>query len=276
MLHHHMISLGPPRINETPTLSTLQVWTHPFSELPLPKCAKALVLDDLGRKTTMQAHSRADVAKAAHCLVHSHSPSAASIKLELETLSQLLAQRLFTDMPPGKAAEWEKAQLQYLKRVRRRPGGLRGQTPQAARPIQRTPAGGPKFSAAVKIQMEDVTVNGLLAAHEIKKWVVCHNFQMTLGTAGTERHWRNWQRMARNLARSHGEAKSVYLIGLQRWLREIQARSASCRRDPSSWATTRTRVAQLAAALVHGPCPLNLSPPQDPVSIYALYLQGKL
>ena len=99
---------------------------------------------------------------------------------------------------------------------------------------------------------------------------------MTLGTAGTERHWRNWQRMARNLGRSHGDAKSVYFVGFQRWLREVQARSAAVRVDPASRAIIHTRSTQLATALLHGDRPVDLAAASEPISVYTLFLEGKL
>ena len=148
--------------------------------------------------------------------------------------------------------------------------------PQAARPCRKEPAGGHRFSAAVKLQLQNVTIHGILAAHEIKKWIVSHNYHMTLGTAGTERHWRNWQRMARNLGRSHGDAKSVYLVSFQRWLREVQARSTAVRVDPASRALIHTRSTQLATALLHGDRPVDLAAAGEPISVYTLFLEGKL
>ena len=253
-----------------------QAWLHPESGATLPYCAKAVLLDDVARKTALAKESRAAVSKAVHSLVNCGEFTEESVKTEMQLVDTLFQHRIFLDMPPGQSAEWEKAQLAYLKRVRRRPGGLKRELPQAAAPRLKQPAGGKKFTAAMKLQLAPVTVNGLLAAHEIKRWVVYHGFRMTLGTAGTERHWRNWQRMARNLARSHGEARSAYLVSMQRWLREVQARSACVRVNPASVAAAHTQKFQLALALLHGNVPIDFSRAIDPASIYALYLDGQL
>lgn len=78
-----------------------QVWSHPISNVPLPQCAKAVVLDDLARKTTLSGESRAKVSHTVHFLVKKAVLTETSLKEELQRLEALLAQRMFRDMPPG-------------------------------------------------------------------------------------------------------------------------------------------------------------------------------
>lgn len=47
-----------------------EAWNHPISKVPMPRCAKAVILDDLARKTTMAGETRSKVAKTVHALVN--------------------------------------------------------------------------------------------------------------------------------------------------------------------------------------------------------------
>ena len=77
------------------------MWSHPISNVPLPQCAKAVVLDDLARKTTLSGESRVKVAQTVHFLVNKGALTETSLKVEMQRLNDLLAQRMFRDMPPG-------------------------------------------------------------------------------------------------------------------------------------------------------------------------------
>ena len=101
--------------------SMAQEWKHPNGTV-LPDCAKAVILHDVGVKTLKQ--SPAEVATFVHRQINKAGLSKQKIKEEMHGLSELLSTNLFSQMASGPAAEWEKAQLLYLKRCKRRPGGL--------------------------------------------------------------------------------------------------------------------------------------------------------
>ena len=82
------------------------------------------------------------------------------------------------------------------------------------------------------------------------------------GSAASERHWRNWQRMSRNLARSSGEPGAVQMFTVDRWLRELRARchrSTVAKVHPGTWddapslAWLSHASDRLASALLDGP-----------------------
>ena len=52
-------------------------------------------------------------------------------------------------------------------------------------------AGGHKFAKAVQLQQKPLIVHGLMAAHEAKRWCVSQGYNISLGTVGVERFWRN-------------------------------------------------------------------------------------
>ena len=115
-------------------------WKHP-SGLALPACAKAVLLSDFARKTSQS--SPLHIAHQVHNALYTGALTVARIEEELRLLSTFLSSVLFAKMPLGVAAAWEREHLLYLKRVRRRPGGLR---PQPARP---RPARTHEFSGLV-------------------------------------------------------------------------------------------------------------------------------
>ena len=67
-------------------------------------------------------------------------------------------------------------------------------------------------------------MHGIMAAFRMKAWAHSNGWQISLGTIGVERFWRNIQRMARNKGRSGSNPQTINLILLLRWLRNIQSR----------------------------------------------------
>ncbi|CAJ1393591.1 unnamed protein product [Effrenium voratum] len=262
-------------------------WNHPDSGIMLPQCAKAVILDDIGRKTSMAGMSRAEVAKAVHAAVHTGPLTPENICKELGLLHGFAAHRLFEGMTAAGSLEWERAQFQYLKRVRKRPGGLKGSqvTPTRVWDSSKV-AGGHNFAKAVQLQQKPLIVRGLMAAHEAKRWCVSQGYNISLGTVGVERFWRNMQRMSRNLARSQGSEETVYLVSVERWLREVQARAcagagADFHGGAAALAAFRSAGERLANALLAGndagTCMQRVDATTPAMrSIYAMYLEGSL
>ena len=128
----------------------------------------------------------------------------------------------------GPTLGWHKAQIQYLTKVRRRPGLARqeqdSQPGVATLGQQAVPSGSGKFHHTVCTQCANVTVNGLLAAFRSKAWVHAKGWFVSLGTIGTERMWRNTNRMTRNKGRSHASLDTVNDVLIRRWLQTLQGR----------------------------------------------------
>ena len=138
-------------------------------------------------------------------------------------------------------------------------------------------AGGARFTSCVKQQCSPIVLNGLWASHQIKRFLVKHRLSMSLGTVGTERLWKNWQRMSRNLARSHADESTVYLLTLQRWIREVAARSTPLRPKMNQTPSESPAALQMASVLLEGDTPLGLSEGEENVNtLYMLYLNGQL
>ena len=137
------------------------------------------------------------------------------------------------------------------------------------------PAAGAAFHRCVAEQCKPVILQGLLASHHTKQLLVEGGLSASLGTVGCERLWRNWQRRARNLARSHGDDASVSLVTASRWLREVAARSSAAAGRASALAQAED---QLRRALHEGDACLHLSSAEgaENLSIYKLYLEGRL
>ena len=132
---------------------------------------------------------------------------------------------------PQSAVAWHEAQLAYLRhiqkrRIKKRPTLVRHSEGQTVRRDGLSPvvAGGACFNKAVEAQTESVHINGILAAFRAKAWVLARGWDVSLGTVGTERLWRNLQRMARNKGRSRASLSTVNLVLLMRWCREVQSR----------------------------------------------------
>lgn len=83
---------------------------------------------------------------------------------------------------------------------------------------------------------------------------------ISLGTVGTERHWRNMQRRCRNLARSCAKPDTVDTLNLFRWLSEVRSRLSKLRLtqhgrlDTRMWLLSASQ--RLASILVQGPSSL--------------------
>ena len=98
---------------------------------------------------------------------------------ELGLLHGFAARRLFEGMTAAGSLEWERAQFQYLKRVRKRPGGCKGSqvTPTRVWDSSKV-AGGHNFAKAAQLQQKPLIVRGLMAAHEAKRWCVSQGLQI--------------------------------------------------------------------------------------------------
>ena len=145
-------------------------------------------------------------------------------------LAKLLTRRCFSKVPQSAVARHQ-AQLAYLRhiqkrRIKKRPTLVRHSEGQTVRRDGLSPvvAGGACFNKAVETQTESVHINGILAAFRAKAWVLARGWDVSLGTVGTERLWRNLQRMARNKGRSRASLSTVNLVLLMRWCREVQSR----------------------------------------------------
>ena len=124
------------------------------------------------------------------------------------------------------------------------------------------------FLDAVEEQCKEVHIHGLLAAFRIKAWAHANGFSISLGSVGTERFWRNLQRMARNKGRSRASNRSVHLLVLLRWIRLMQARFLRMTESPPGERSAAFRAQRLlaneklSAALVgdfHAKAPLACS-----------------
>ena len=283
VLQAYFHGLPCPRKSYTLLANNLpRQWLHPDSGLPLPDCAKAVVMDDMGRKTCLSTWSRVDVAREVQRRVYTKPLTADRIRADMEGLASIAKKRLFSNMAGQGTGAWAKAQMQYLKHVRKRPGGLKAGGASLRLTDSTLTAGSAGFDSAVQRQCRRVTLQGLLAAHHAKRWAVLSGFQVSLGTVGTERLWRNWQRMARNRARSHADAAGVHLLVIQRWLRELQTRAARADRQcaqPAALAACRATGELLSRTICQGPdfgvC-LGQEAPLAATSIFEAFLDGQL
>ena len=172
-------------------------------------------------------------------------------------LADLLADQCFPDKANGKTGLWAKAQLHYLKRIRKRPRGA--QTYAAPRLMQDAPSGGEKFNEKVRQQCSSTILQGIVASYRSKSWAVQNGFKVSIGTIGTERHWRNMQRRARNLARSSATPETVDTLNIFRWVSEVQTRlSKDCmvvhaRLNASARMWLLSASQRLASIFVQGP-----------------------
>ena len=90
--------------------------------------------------------------------------------------------------------------------------------------MQDVPSGGDKFNEKIQQQCAPAVLCGLVASYRSKSWAVQNGFHVSIGTIGTERHWRNMQRRARNLARSSATPETVDTLNIFRWVSEVQTR----------------------------------------------------
>ena len=97
-------------------------WRHPSTGALIPPCAKVVVLEDAGRTSQVFGSSRKANAVAAYRGVYAELPTAESIRCDLQTLAALVRRVCFAQAPSGPGMGWHKAQIDYLIRVRRRPG----------------------------------------------------------------------------------------------------------------------------------------------------------
>ena len=95
-------------------------------------------------------------------------------------------------------------------------------------------AGGTAFTKAASTQCERVTVNGVLASYRSKWWATAHGMEVSLGTVGAERLWRNLQRCARNKGRAVADYDTVSLLSVMRWLTQVSMRLSSSRHRATS------------------------------------------
>ena len=201
-----------------------ETWTHPFNGAAMPPCAKAVIIDDIAR----WAHpgvARSHTVAIAYRACYAQLPTAQSIQSDLHGLAQLVRRRCFANVQLRNEAAWYRAQLTYLQRLRRRPCMRRGGDDQSV-PISllAVPAGQQLFQNAVTEQCKDVHVHGLMAAFRIKAWAHAHGFEISLGSIGVERLWRNIQRQARNKGRSQASLNTIDILILSRWMRLMQSR----------------------------------------------------
>ncbi|CAK0797690.1 unnamed protein product [Prorocentrum cordatum] len=200
-------------------------WTHPDNGAILPPCAKAVVIDDIARWANPGV-PRAEATAVAYRACYESFPTAESIRSDLQGLMNLLRLPCFAGVPRDAGTAWHRAQHAYLLRLqKRRPVMRREDSAQpAATSLQAVPAGHQPFCDAVQEQCKDVHVHGLLAAFRIKAWAHAHGFDISLGSIGVERLWRNIQRQARNKGRSQASLSTVRIIILSRWMRLLQSR----------------------------------------------------
>lgn len=157
-------------------------------------------------------------------------------------------------------------------------------------------AAGSRFDRVVMNQIDPVVLNGLVASYRCKLWAMLNGRQVSLGTVGKERDWRNKQRRARNKGRSRADILTVNLLTLQRYVQEVAARSADSRRREQNKKCSRPdreldaalAAEELAAAILQGAemqAPLaltsasslpSLEVPDDVGYIYTLFREGHL
>jgi hypothetical protein len=272
-------------------LGAVSAWMHPDTGVVLPRCAKAVVMDDVARLTALRGQPRSRVSAIVFGLVYMGELTETSIVQDMLELAQLLAASCFGKMVGGSNGLWGKAQMDYLRHVRKRPRGPKQEVSVAV--AKNVPAGGPAFDKAVQLQCRTVTVNGLLAAYRGKDWALRQGFRVSLGTVGAERFWRNMQRMARNKGRSCADVITINLLVLVRWLKEIQTRSlqrtAGCNSmmDAAGLSWLSAASERFADVVLRGPAadaPLSefdvalaLGSEEDSIGyLYAAYQRGEL
>ena len=81
-----------------------------------------VVLEDAGRTSQVCGGSRRANAAAAYRAVYTELPTADSIRSDLQMLAELVRRVCFVRAPFGPGIGWHKAQIDYLIKVRRRPG----------------------------------------------------------------------------------------------------------------------------------------------------------
>lgn len=200
-------------------------WRHPGSGAILPPCAKAVVIDDIARWVNPNC-PRAETTAAAYRACYEPFPTAESIRSDLQGLASLLGMPCFAGVQRGTGGAWHQAQHKYLHRLQKRRPVMRREdsTRPLATSLLAVPAGHEPFRDAVQEQCKDVHVHGVLAAFRIKAWAHAHGFDVSLGSVGVERLWRNIQRQARNKGRSQANLRTVHILILSRWMRLLQSR----------------------------------------------------
>ena len=203
---------------------------HPASGIPLPRPMVAVVLEDA--ISASKGYKRQDAAAAAYKEAYGLEahPEPESIKSDIMELAAFFGSQVSTG---GASPEWHKRQMLYLKRARIRPtcprkepdGGAAGHKPRRLilPKLQAVPACGPDFQKEAH-QCDSLTLRGLVASYRAKLWCLANGWAISLGTVGVERLWRNYQRRARNRARSCAAPDSVNLLLLFRWLEEVAGR----------------------------------------------------
>ncbi|CAK0827053.1 unnamed protein product [Prorocentrum cordatum] len=218
-------------------------WGHPRHGRPLPPAAKAVILEDVARATTLKGTPRANIACAVYRVVYACQghPSIDTIAEDLRGLQVLFQCQSFS--PSGavdcaRGAGWAKAP----PRGRRAPA------------LVPAPPGGESFAATADAQLQPAVLNGLLASYRCKLWALHQGRDVSLGTVGTERLWRNGQRTARNKARARADADTVNLLTVIRWVNEVASRllAAEDRRAAAAGpAAPPHRTRQLALSAEH-------------------------
>ena len=241
----------------------LQLWEqaplkerrHPKTGCNLPRPVVAVLLEDAAKAKLYGGKRRQEASAWAYKAVYREEahPTPNSIKSGLAELAGFFEKQVRTG-ESGTNAEWHLCQMQYLKHARKRPTCPRdgaGATKRTLKTLQAVPAGGVDFQAEVRQQSSQVILNGLVASYRAKLWCMANAFHISLGTVGTERLWRNYQRMARNKGRSTACVRTVDLLLTFRWLREVGSRV----RAGQVHGARHAHVAELAEFLAGVTCP---------------------
>ena len=88
-------------------------------------------------------------------------------------------------------------------------------------------AGCRAFEAVVVNQCVPLVMNGLVSSYRCKLWAIKNGRDVSLGTVGTERLWRNLQRCARNKGRSHSCLDTLNILTIMRWICQMTMRIRS-------------------------------------------------
>lgn len=210
--------------------SSLAERCHPASALPLPRPLVAVLLEDAGR--TLDKLDRAQAIASAYqkAFADDAHPRPDSIKEDLQSLAKFFSVPVATAEVQA-SPDWHLMQLRYLRQARIRPMCPRAGSGKVKKrelhKLQPVPACGPPFQECAQRQSTGLILRGLTAAYRSKLWCVLHKCNISLGTVGVERLWRNYQRRARNKGRSGASEDTVDLLLTWRWLQEVSGRVAA-------------------------------------------------
>ena len=93
-------------------------------------------------------------------------------------------------------------------------------------------AGGRGFQTVALNQCQPLVLNGLVSSYRCKLGAMRNGRNVSLGTVGTERLWRNLQRCARNKGRSVGCLDTLNMLALTHWICQATMRlrsAATCK-----------------------------------------------